>query len=464
MRNTTTKTKNNMLGFLMLLLLLVFPFQHSLAQQRINNGGRLDANLRLGSGGKYGNSSRINPISGKVDYVTGNVTGGARFQGLVPYRSMNEFQGTIGSSTLSDFRRDSYGIRDSGAGVHRVYGYVDPSRAITGMRNGNIVSTSQLYRSPAAVSAANAIKRRFYYKKSMPLRPLSGGYSNVFSEPIDMEPLDFRVPLTAKQRFRPAELSAEPFRGRKFDQLLEQDSKKVDLRTERKITTKILDKTGLPDTSEIYPDLLKDRSHGLPETQFGRQEPTEPSKGAETTRTVPFPTAKTELRIAPALGKSHKIEYEKIIREKFDLYMAQAQQFIKAGKYYRAADSFSLAAIYDSKNPRVHLGKAHALLAAGEFMSAAFYLETAFELSPDAAQKKTDLKKFFADEEKFNARIKELDRWKERTGQPMLAFLKAYVFYQQGKFDQAQNEIPKELADTPAAKTLLNAAKASRNK
>ncbi len=73
----------------------------------------------------YGNQLGGNLI------VTGNVEGGAHFRGLVPYRSTWEFTGSLGSSTLDSFLRDSARTYypDLPTGVLRPY-YL-PSQTVT---------------------------------------------------------------------------------------------------------------------------------------------------------------------------------------------------------------------------------------------------------------------------------------------------------------------------------------------
>ena len=72
----------------------------------------LDANPRVGSFG-YNAPAPIDVVMPRANlYITGNVRGGKSFQGLVPYTSVDEFSGSLGSSTLSDFYRDSTGSGD----------------------------------------------------------------------------------------------------------------------------------------------------------------------------------------------------------------------------------------------------------------------------------------------------------------------------------------------------------------
>ena len=56
-----------------------------------------------------------NPIdtSGNL-VITGNVRGGKHFRGTVPYRSITDFQASVGTSSLDSFLRDSASPDDFG--------------------------------------------------------------------------------------------------------------------------------------------------------------------------------------------------------------------------------------------------------------------------------------------------------------------------------------------------------------
>lgn len=76
------------------------------AQVQVQNGSALDANQQVGSGG-------YNQAGARVDYrarnllVTGNVGGGRAFRVSLGYGADGAFQGSLGSDSLFNFRRDS---------------------------------------------------------------------------------------------------------------------------------------------------------------------------------------------------------------------------------------------------------------------------------------------------------------------------------------------------------------------
>ncbi len=65
--------------------------------------------------------------------VTGNVRRGSHFRGDVPYRSTTSFEGSLGTSSLSSFLRDSAGSQDYGvySNSYRVQPYFSPEETVT---------------------------------------------------------------------------------------------------------------------------------------------------------------------------------------------------------------------------------------------------------------------------------------------------------------------------------------------
>jgi len=110
-------------------------------QTQVQNGNALDANQQVGAGG-------YNRPAQQVDYrarnllITGNVGGGRAFQGEVGYFAPGEFQGSLQSDTLFNFRRDSV-YSAPGIGNLQAQGYSDrvivnrPTTAVPGYQVGN---------------------------------------------------------------------------------------------------------------------------------------------------------------------------------------------------------------------------------------------------------------------------------------------------------------------------------------
>lgn len=123
------------------------------AQTRVQNGSAHDSNQQVGSGG-------YNQAGEQVDYrarnllITGNVAGGRAFRGSINYSSDGSFQGSLGSDSLFNFRRDSVYSAPGSGGYNlsaRQYGdrviVTRPSDSLSGYRvnTGDGLSTRTTY-------------------------------------------------------------------------------------------------------------------------------------------------------------------------------------------------------------------------------------------------------------------------------------------------------------------------------
>src|SRR5262252_1190504 len=82
------------------------------AQTPVNNSGRLlDANPAVGGSRINGFQPGSSFIGGNA-YATGNVRGGMALRSFSPISDPNAFRGSLGSSSLSDFVRDSVSVGD----------------------------------------------------------------------------------------------------------------------------------------------------------------------------------------------------------------------------------------------------------------------------------------------------------------------------------------------------------------
>jgi len=157
------------------------------------------------------------------------------------------------------------------------------------------------------------------------------------------------------------------------------------------------------------------------------------------------------------LGK-HKT-FDALAEAKFTEYMKAAEEFIRDGKFYKAADAYSLAVIWMPKDPRPYTGKSFALFAAGEYMSSAYYLNCAIEMEPTLAEKKYDMAALIGDRDTFENRLIEITTWQERSGSGELAFLMAYIYYHDGKIAKAASAIKtaeEKMPDSKAVAILKN--------
>jgi len=145
---------------------------------------------------------------------------------------------------------------------------------------------------------------------------------------------------------------------------------------------------------------------------------------------------------------------------KFNQHIQSAQDHLKAGRYYAAADSFALASIYKQDDPLCLAGRGHALFAAGEYISSALFLSRAFELAPEYARTKIDLSVMLGGQNKLESRIADVKEWMGRSSSGKLEFLLSYVYYRTGRFEQAKQAIEaasKKMAQSSAVDAVKKA-------
>jgi tetratricopeptide (TPR) repeat protein len=140
---------------------------------------------------------------------------------------------------------------------------------------------------------------------------------------------------------------------------------------------------------------------------------------------------------------------ESLSQSKFNQHMRDAEEHLKAGRYYRAAGCFSMASVYQADNPLALAGRGHALLAAGEYVSSALFLSRALAISPEYLQMRVDLVAMLGDEGKLAVRIADIEQWLARSGSSQLQFLLGYVYYRTGQFLRAKQAIDAAYDKTP---------------
>jgi hypothetical protein len=80
---------------------------------RHGDGRMFDANPQIGSGGAYNFGRPASPLMLGNAYATGNVRGGLSLRSVSPISDPTAFRAGLGSSSLSDFIRDSVSVADA---------------------------------------------------------------------------------------------------------------------------------------------------------------------------------------------------------------------------------------------------------------------------------------------------------------------------------------------------------------
>lgn len=175
-------------------------------------------------------------------------------------------------------------------------------------------------------------------------------------------------------------------------------------------------------------------------------------------------------------------DYNTYSADKFEQYFKAGQEYLKQGKYYRAADAYTLASIYKPSpagslgKPEAaalaYAGKSLALFAAGEYMSSALFLGRALQTD----QSSIFNFQFSIPADKLDSRIADAEECLrlcreagyQTGGVGELQFLLGYIYLRNGRLAEAKRAIDeayKTLPDSPAVialKSAIDSAAAGR--
>ncbi|MFH1613888.1 MAG: tetratricopeptide repeat protein [Planctomycetota bacterium] len=439
---------------------------------------------QYGPPGEYGNL-----------VVTGRISQGKHFRGVVPYNSTSDLGVTLGSDDIEDFLR-----RSAPPAASRSPGTATPyylsSRTVTSMRRGQgsgleypritadgrsdgFIPPIQSVEPVQIVSPPLA-----YYTKFRPIERTPKQLSDLIDRQLrqnqlqpdqtqDQQDQQYQADMDKLQKgLTEVEQRAEKLKDRLFDESLTPPEpwKPQDETVKPLQPPGPFEKITPLEQIDVYEQMLRltgqepnDRRPAEVE-----QPPVEQPAGEKAAEkpAQPMPSYGLESRTGQALMGLYK-SFAGPKKNKFNEYMALAEKYMKMGKYYKAADTYTLAAIYEPDNPLSYAGKAYALLAAGEYMSSAFFLSKAIKIFPQYALVKVDIVEMIGDRDKLESRIVDLLEWRDATLAPELEFLLAYIYYQTGNLPKAAELIEsayEQMRDAPAVDTLRKVISDSRLK
>jgi len=146
--------------------------------------------------------------------------------------------------------------------------------------------------------------------------------------------------------------------------------------------------------------------------------------------------------------------------DRFNQHIRAAEGFMKQGRFYRAADAYTLASIYKPNDPLGYAGKSVALFASGEYLSSSLFLARALEIFPEYAKVKIDLVGMIGDKDTVENRILEARDWMDKSDSGELEFLLSYIYYQMDRLEFARQSIEaaaKKMPDSPAVAAMKKA-------
>jgi len=472
------------------------------AQTYAQQDGRLfDANPSL-YGGRINQPRPVSPLMVGNRLTTGNVRFGMSLRSFSPISDPTNFTASLGSASLSAFRRDAFSVADSPLGLRPIGGivpYYDPARtAPTGSflrRRGGYQYDIPQFR-PGIGGQGGALPGQLNYAAPLSGQPpvglvMPGGAGSAASlgGPLSSTLFGVRTPqmpgsaleqFDATARFQPPSF---PDTGLPFTPDL--TARAVtrfgeERRREGLAQGSAVGALPAPSPLEVEPNplerilegdsigVLSQRAARIVEPQVESPAGAGAAGAGRSVFPLPGDDLFTDLRMALELEKNPNAEWFRELYEamRTDPSRAQeiqqdvaleAQQFVarlerlairsfagraatplntelreaealmQVGRYYQAAQHYDRAAQVAPGNPLPLVGRAHALLAAGEYRSAAVALLQALGRFPDLARFRFDLESLMGSGEIVDVRRAELMRLLERNEDVQLRFLLGYL-------------------------------------
>ncbi len=416
------------------------------------------------------------------DIVTGNVAGGREFRGALPYTPSTQLGAGLsdtGSADVRSFLRRSAGMPTTRSSIGQPY--YDPSQTVTSIRRGELSGLSRPQVTFPGGSGRFSIPRLSEIEQmTQPQRPTWLETTEI--EAAIQQQMGLRELALIKDQFKQLDPVQRDRLDPRIRELLDEFTEPEDRQIPRDRTfdeslqpvrpDKPADPQAISEVEQlrIQKDLFEQMRRDLEqllESDVGIKPKPDPAgkiplsdtpnsktstgRTVDATKTADTPpgtstdspnriSTKIDMARMRRLLGSHE-NFQSLAVAKSSEYAQQADEFMAKEQYYKAADNYTLAAIWRNDDPQIHLKKAFALLAAGSYLSSAQALQTAVILQPELAGEKSQtlaalLRKPMAETQYDKTtlgdnRMKEMGIWQERSDSGMLAFLMAYVYWQQ---------------------------------
>jgi tetratricopeptide (TPR) repeat protein len=446
-----------------------------------------------------------NPIDDSGNLViTGNVTGGKHFRGQIPYSSTTNFRAPLGSSSLDSFLRYSADLAD--------FERYRPATADTSYPS---IGRYRPFFSPSATVATTKIGQPYvlaqdkglYGVKQDLVRPAKGtsqgqgGLLNIYpdysssawsvlsrspqelekiiSNELGREPLRFgnlrhiRGETAISERKYSATQSVDDSVPPFFSTEPSSDSKQDIIASPQIVPSGPSQLPGVfpsnaaeldrlisqvENREKTRPRLKGKQSNVYEQVQNRLDDLVRPKSLDRITKTQDsdqLTTMQQDESVAIQADAGRHKNLDSFTTGRFEWYMQAAEMYLKQGRFYRAADSYSMASVYKPGEASAYIGKSHALFAAGEYMTSALFLSRAIEAAPEYTRLKVDLVELLGNQDKFNKRVADVEQHLKISGTAELQFLLGYVYYQSFLRDGVVED---EWDRLDAAKRLLDAA------
>ncbi len=408
-----------------------------------------------------------NPVdtSGNLT-VTGNVSGSSYFRGSVPYRSTTEFGAPLGTSDISSFLRRTAPI-NSARSQFLPQPYYLPSRTVGSIApsgTGEILTYPRIRDNKG--TGEFVAPQVSNIGKILEIPAASPLYDYSRTRPLSYEPTaelerNITYNLIREENKKNLSIALQKanegmYKTSTQNQQTGQTAKGILSAPKPTEPAKRFEpfeplqpgqvpnaKVEKPAAKDVYEQMREELANApTPETvQAERQQVAEQNqpeeKGPSDMRSE---LAEIDEKTAGAVVGVHK-SFATQAKNKFNYYMRTAEECLKQGKYYSAADAYTLASIYKPDDPLAYAGRSHALFASGEYVSSAYFLARAINIFPQYVNFKVDINAMIPDKDRLESRIADVKQWTSKGESAELSFLLAYIYYQLGKTDLALEAI-----------------------
>jgi len=464
----------------------------------------------------------VSPIDRSSNLVvTGNVSGGKYFRGVLPYHSASDFvdsPGSLlhGSSSLDSFLRRSAGSSGFESYRGKLTPYYSRTGTVTAIRPGG--GFTRTTRTPSAVTGGVAV-----YRAALPKLDKAGAVKSGRSllnsglRPMSMTSKELERKISSEfgkyQKgkmpvYEPALEQMEYIKGvseetselkqglkeKASEDIQQWHEKQLQARQAEQEGSQIQESVFVPtgEKSDVFEqmkqqinelqerlDMLSASEQSKTTTAVKKQSgqklsgvaglkeqrdifsiSMEDSETADEASTKSFFSDEVTESDSSSAAENIPVLYKSFAsfsKDKFNQHIRAGEEYLKQGRYYRAADAYTLASIYKPNDPLAYAGKSQALFAAGEYMSSALFLFKTLEIFPDYARFKIDIVAMVGDRDELESRIADVEKWLERTDAAELHFLLGYVYYQMGRLDRARSAIDaayEKMPDSPGVAAL----------
>jgi len=139
---------------------------------------------------------------------------------------------------------------------------------------------------------------------------------------------------------------------------------------------------------------------------------------------------------------------------RFNGNMAAAEAALKACEYYNAARLYDLAHTIDPRSPLPLLGRGHALVAAGDYVTAVWLIQKGLQRFPQIAVFRLDLVSLTGQQDVFDIRRADLEDKLARSEDYELRFLLGYLELYSGLPEEGLRDLERAAKSAPSQSVI----------